>query len=244
MKTMMLYERLVPIERDKHRDLRVSASPQGLSFARETNSVLMAVSELPLAALDFPCVFVQSADKGHTMVAMVGLRDKENLMVDASGQWADACYVPAFVRRYPFMLAEQPGSDQMTLCIDEAFDGLGTTQGEALFDAQGQNTPYLSGLQDFMLSFHNDMLATAAFAQRVADLGLLDERSIDIQLKNGQHITLNGFKVVDEAKLRALNPDVVQELFSTGALGWIHAHLLSLNAANKLGARLGHKLGL
>jgi hypothetical protein len=49
---------------------------------------------------------------------------------------------------------------------------------------------------------------------------------------------------VDEAKLRALNPDVVQELFSTGALGWIHAHLLSLNAANKLGARLGHKLGL
>jgi hypothetical protein len=244
MKTMMMYERLVPIERDKHRELRMSPSPKGLDFARETNSVLMAVSELPLAALDFPCVFVQSGDKGHTMVAMVGLRDKENLMVSDTGQWADACYVPAFVRRYPFMLAEQPGSDQMTLCIDEAFDGLGTAQGEALFDAQGQNTPYLTGLQDFMLSFHNDMLATAAFAQRVADLGLLDERSIDIQLKNGQHITLNGFKVVDETKLRALNPDVVQELFSTGALGWIHAHLLSLNAANKLGARLGHKLGL
>jgi hypothetical protein len=244
MKTMMMYERLVPIERDKHRTLRVGTSPTGLNFARETNSVLMAVSELPLAALDFPCVFVQSGEQGHTLAALVGLRDKENLMLNEAGQWADACYVPAFVRRYPFMLAEQPGSDQMTLCIDEAYNGLGTEQGEALFDAQGQNTPYLTKLQEFMLSFHNDMLATAAFAQRVANLGLLDDRSIDVQLKNGQHVTLNGFKVVDEAKLRALNPDVVQELFSSGALGWIHAHLLSLNAANKLGARLGHKLGL
>jgi hypothetical protein len=50
--------------------------------------------------------------------------------------------------------------------------------------------------------------------------------------------------VVDEARLHALPPDAVQELFSSGALGWVHAHLLSLNNVNKLGARLGQKLAV
>ena len=78
MKTMLMYERLTPVNRDQHRALRVKASGQHLNFARETNSLLMAVTELPLAALDLPCVFVASGDQ-HTMVSVVGLSDKENL---------------------------------------------------------------------------------------------------------------------------------------------------------------------
>jgi len=240
MKTLLMYERIVAVNRDQHRQLRVRNGSQHLGFARETNSMLLAASELPLAALDYPCVFVPSGDT-HTLVAIVGLRDKENLLVNAQGDWAEHAYVPAFVRRYPFVLAEQPGNDEMTLCVDEAFDGLGTEQGEALFDAEGKDTPYLAGLQQFLLAFHNDMQATAGFAQRLADLGLLVERNIDWQL-DGQQVSLNGFKVVDETKLRALPPDTVQSLFGSGELGWVHAHLLSLNNVNKLGARLSQRL--
>lgn len=240
MKTLMMYERLVPLDRQQHRTLRIHQGASRLGFARETNSMLLAASELPLAALDYPCVFVQ-ADTGHTLVSIVGLRDKENLMIGPDGNWAEQHYVPAFVRRYPFVLAEQPGQAQMTVCVDEAFDGLDQAQGEALFDAQGQATPYLEQLQQFLLSYHQDMLATAGFAQHLADLGLLVERSIDCKI-NGESLTLNGFKVVDETKLRALPPDSVQSLFASGALGWVHAHLLSLNNVNKLGARLGDKL--
>ena len=139
------------------------------------------------------------------------------------------------------MLAEQPGSDQMTLCVDETFDGLSQTQGEVLFDEQGQDTPYLQQLKQFLLSFHQDMVTTSRFAQQLADLGVLVERSIDCKI-NGENITLNGFKVVDEGKLRDLPPDTIQSLFASGVLGWAHAHLLSLNNVNKLGARLGDKL--
>lgn len=240
MKTLLMYERLVPIDREQHRQLRVHQGPGRLGFARETNSMLLAATELPLAALDYPCVFVQTGEH-HTLVAIVGLRDKENLLIDAAGDWAEQSYVPAFVRRYPFVLAEQPGNDQLTVCIDEAFDGLDKVQGEALFDEQGQDTPYLKQLQTFLLSFHQDMLVTARFAQRLAELGLLVDRTIDCQL-NGENITLNGFKVIDENKLRALAPDVVQELFASGALGWVHAHLLSLNNVSKLGARLSQRM--
>jgi SapC len=240
MKTLLMYDKLVPVNREQHRQLRVKASDKKLNFARETNSVLLAVTELPLAALDFPCVFVATGDQ-HTLVSVVGLRDKENLLVDDHGAWDTHCYVPAFIRRYPFVLAEQPGSTQLTVCVDEAFDGLNATDGEALFDAEGQDTAYLQQLQKFLLDFHNDMQRTTAFAKRLVELDLLVDRNIDFKLAE-QHITLNGFKVVDENKLHKLSPDTVQDLFNNGALGWIHAHLLSLNNVNKLGARLIRKL--
>jgi hypothetical protein len=174
----------------------------------------------------------------HTMVAVVGLRDKDNLYIDAQGQWDTHSYLPAFIRRYPFVLAEQPGSSQLTVCVDEAFDGLNGTEGEALFDTEGKDTPYLQQLQKFLLDFHNDMQRTTLFARRLVELDLLVERNIDFTLGE-QRFNLNGFKVVDEDRLRKLDAAMVQELFASGALGWIHAHLLSLN---KLGARLERRL--
>ncbi len=240
MKTMLLYEKLTPINRDQHKALRVKPSASNLGFARDLNSMLLATTELPLAALDFPCVFVQSGEE-HTLVGIVGLRDKENLFLDDAGRWDAGSYVPAFIRRYPFVLAEQNDKTQLTVCLDEAFDGFNTTEGEALFDAEGKDTPYLQQLQKFLLDFHNDMQRTALFAKRLVELDLLVERNIDFALGE-QRLNMNGFKVVDEEKLRALKPEVVQELFTTGALGWIHTHLLSLNNVNKLGSRLTRKL--
>ncbi len=240
MKTMLLYEKLTPVNREQHKSLRVKAGSKHLEFARELNSMLLATTELPMAALDYPCVFVNSGDQ-HTLVAVVGLRDKDNLFLDDAGRWEPGSYVPAFVRRYPFVLAEQKGGEELTVCVDEAFDGLNTTEGEALFDANGQDTPYLQQLQQFLLDFHNDMQRTANFAKRLVELGLLVDRNIDFKLGD-QRLNLNGFKVVDEDKLRALKPEVIQELFQSGALGFIHAHLLSLNNVNKLGARMSRKL--
>jgi len=240
MKTMLLYEKLTPVNREQHKSLRVKSGSKHLEFARELNSMLLATTELPLAALDYPCVFVNSGDQ-HTLVAVVGLRDKDNLFLDDAGRWEPGSYVPAFVRRYPFVLAEQKGGEELTVCVDEAFDGLNTTEGEALFDANGQDTPYLQQLQQFLLDFHNDMQRTANFAKRLVELGLLVDRNIDFKLGD-QRLNLNGFKVVDEDKLRALKPEVIQELFQSGALGFIHAHLLSLNNVNKLGARMSRKL--
>jgi len=240
MKTMLLYEKLTPVNRDQHKALRVKPSEKNLSFARDLNSMLLATTELPLAALDFPCVFVQSGDE-HTLVSIVGLRDKENLFLDDAGRWEPGTYVPAFIRRYPFVLAEQNDKTQLTVCLDEAFDGFNQTEGEALFDAEGKDTAYLQQLQKFLLDYHNDMQRTALFAKRLVELDLLVERNIDFTLGE-QRLNMNGFKVVDEEKLRALKPEVVQELFTTGALGWIHAHLLSLNNVNKLGSRLTRKL--
>ncbi len=238
---MLIYEKLVPVNRDQHKSLKIKPSASLLSFARELNSMLLATTELPMAALDYPCVFVGSEGQ-HTLVAVVGLRDKDNLFLDDAGRWEPGCYVPAFVRRYPFVLAEtQPNSEELTVCLDEAFEGFNTQEGEALFDADGKDTAYLTQLQQFLLDFHNDMGRTTQFCQQLESLGLLVERNIDFNLGE-QRLTLNGIKVVDEAKLRALPEETILKLFQTGALGFIHAHLLSLNNVNQLGARMMRKL--
>jgi len=236
MTTMLMYEQLIAVNRDQHRHWRIRPGSHKLAFAKATNSVLLAASELPMAALDYPCVFV-GAGEHHTMAAIVGLRDKENLMLDTAGNWDADSYVPAFVRRYPFVLAEQPGSTQLTICMDRSFDGFNETEGEALFDEQGQDTAYLSELKTFLINFHQDMQRSAAFANELARLDLLVERNIACHVGE-QTVTLSSFKVVDEERLSKLPQDTVLTLFKTGALGWIHAHLLSLNNVKRLGARL------
>ena len=240
MTTLLMYENIVAVNREAHRHWRLRPDAQPMAFARQLNAVLLAGTELPLAALDYPCVFIE-ADQGVTMAAVVGLRENENLMVNVGGHWAPHSYVPAFVRRYPFVLATEPGQDDMTVCLDEAFVGFNTEEGERLFDDEGRESPYFEQLKRFLLSYHQDMVLTTRFAARMVELDLLTPRSIDAEL-DGQPLSLNGFMAVDEARLRALSPELIHELFTSGAMGWIHAHLLSLNNVSRLGVRLGERL--
>src|ERR1700741_2133617 len=87
MKTLLIYDELVTLNRDQHRQLKLAPTEAKFAFARGTNSVHLAATELPLAALDFPCVFIGGSD-GHSLAAIVGLRDNENLFVQTDGTWA------------------------------------------------------------------------------------------------------------------------------------------------------------
>jgi hypothetical protein len=60
-------------------------------------------------------------------------------------------------------------------------------------------------------------------------------------LNDGTQFRLNGMSVVDEAKLRALDKEVVFELFGSGLLGLIHAHLISLGNLADLVDRLSKR---
>jgi hypothetical protein len=239
VKTLQIHEDLVALHRTQHRTLRLDATATGFGFARECNSLLLAASELPQAALDFPCVFI-SAEGGHCLAALTGLRERENLFVQADGHWAHGSYVPAFLRRYPFVLAETAGDPSLTVCFDHAHPGLNTERGEALFDADGHESPWLQEVMRFLVAIRQEMTASQAFAHQVAALGLLDEGLIRYTL-DGKESSLHGFHTVNEGKLRALPPQILQELASKGWLGLIHAHLLSLNQVQRLALRLDER---
>ena len=239
MKTLLIYEDLVSLNRDQHRDFKLSATEAKFAFARETNSVLIAASELPQAALDFPCVFI-AADGGHSLAALIGLRDHENLFVQPDGNWAKGSYLPAFFRRYPFVLAETEGDPTYTVCLDRAYPGLNTEKGEALFDTEGRETPWLEEIKRFLVAFRQEMTVSRDFANHLAALELLEDGVIEFTL-NGEKSTLRGVKTVNEGTLRALPAETLQDLAQRGWLGLIYAHLLSLNQVQRLVLRLDER---
>jgi hypothetical protein len=237
---MVFYERAVPLNREQHRDLRVIQRPAPFGFASRTNSLLLAAVELPLAAREYPIVFVGQDDGPYTLGALVGLRDAENLFVNTDGAWAPSAYVPAFVRRYPFVLAEGAENDPLTVFVDEAYDGVSMTEGQPIFDADGKETEYLSGVINFLRDFHGEMKRTAAFASRVAELGLLEQKTVSIE-RDGASQVLQGLWVVNEDKLRSLPDEAVLELFRSGYLGWIYLHLASMANVTRLAERLAER---
>ncbi|MEP6790680.1 MAG: SapC family protein, partial [Ramlibacter sp.] len=141
MSDAVYYEKPVLLHRDKHRNRKVLPSTS-FAFAGKANSLYLAGVEFNEACKEYAIVFTRIANQKIVPVAMLGLRTRENLFVNKDEGW-DGSYIPAFVRRYPFVLADLPGQPGMGVCIDEAFKGLGNSEGEALFDEQGNNTPFL-----------------------------------------------------------------------------------------------------
>ena len=199
----------------------------------------LAGAEFTEASKEYAIVFTRGSHQETVPVAMLGLRARENLFVDASERWTGD-YIPAFVRRYPFVLAELPGL-AMGVCIDEAFQGLNDKEGESLFDAQGGNTPFLQNALDFLTRYQQEYRRTEAFCKRLEQAGLLTEMNAKADLMDGRSFTISGLLVVDEKKLLALPDAVTLSLFRSGELHLISLHLASLTNMKKLVDRMAER---
>jgi len=240
MTTMIFYERAVALNRERHQKLKIRIKENHFSFTAGTNSVLLAGSEFAEASRDYPIVFVGKEGGPFTAAVLVGLADKENLLVDENGVWEAGTYIPAFIRRYPFVLAGSEDAESLTVCVDESYSGLGEAAGEPLFAEDGKETEYLTNVVEFLRLFHNEMKRASTFAIKLSELGLLTPKIITVE-NNGRKHTLDGLWVVDEAKLNALDDEKMLALVRSGELGLIYAHLLSLNNVARLGKRLDAK---
>lgn len=223
-KQLLIYERAVPVTFSEHRDVSVKAGV-GYAFAREVNSVPLMSVEFDLACVEYPIVF---SGEGRDVMpaALVGIRDNENLHVDENGAWLGK-YIPAFVRRYPFVFSSDDGAT-FTLCVDEQFPGVNRKGvGERLFDAEGSRTQYLQGVLNFLQAYQTQFEATRAFCHRLVDLDLLEAMQAQFQLRTGERISLGGFMAVNRDRLKALPGDALGQLAVSGDLDLIYAHLYS-----------------
>lgn len=246
MTEVLFYERPVPLNRADHRDLRIRPV-QGLSYAAKAHSVPLTGVEFVQAVRDYPILFAGNSIEDAGPMALLGLRQGENLFVGEDGQWSSGAYVPAFVRRYPFVLAEKPEGaegDDFTVFLDEAYPGFSNEEGDRLFKEDGTDTEVLQNAVRFLGEFQEQVKRTHQLTQRLRELDLLEPQSIQIQNNNddGQGLVLNGLFVVNEEKLRKLDANVVHELFTSGQLDWILAHLMSLGNIDRLVMRLNQRV--
>lgn len=239
MAEVLFYERPVPLNRTQHKDLRLKGIPS-LRFAAGVHSVPLTGVEFPAAARDLPILFAGSSMEEAGPMALLGLRQNENLFIDADGQWAANTYVPAFVRRYPFVLAEKPAGeegDDFTVFLDEAYEGFGSDEGERLFQEDGTDSEMLKNAVNFLGEFQQHVGRTQWFMEQLRKHDLLEPRNIRLE-KDGKAINLNGLYVVNEEKLRKLDAKTSHEFLTEGVFGWIYAHLLSLANIDRVAQRL------
>lgn len=231
MSAMLLYEKITLLNRDRHRRLRLRPH-KGLGFAGRTHIVPLALVEFVQAARDCPILFVGESDK-RVPVALLGLKEQQNSFVDADGNWLKNTYVPAFIRRYPFVLADT-GEDRFSVCFDEAFEGWNETEGTALFDEDGKNTPFLDEVIQFLKGFTAEMKRTQVFTRKLEELGLLAEKRLELVHTSGERFTVNDFLAVDEEAFNKLDDEQFLTLRREGFLAPVYAHLMSLGTANRL----------
>lgn len=232
-----LYREPMLLEPARHRALKIGTLAD-FSIARGMHGVFLAASEFPLAVLEYPIVFVATGEEGAdgrapmSPIALLGLEQRENLFVDGT-RW-DARYIPAFVRRYPFLTAKLRGADGPGVMVDAAWSGLSETEGDPLFDADGRPAAALQRAIEFLERFEAESQRTRAFCATLVELDLLRERKADATLPGGQTLSVGGFHVVDEEKLQALDDARVLALHRNGMLGLLHLHLASLGALRGL----------
>lgn len=243
MAEVIFYEHPVPLNRADHKDLRLK-SVSHLKFAMNTHSVPLTGPEFGLAARDLLIVFAGNDAASAGPIVLLGLRENENLYVDEAGQWEKDLYVPAFVRRYPFVLAEKPAGQEggdFTVFLDDRFEGFNTAEGQRLFNEDGTDTELLTNAVGFLSEFQQNIERTRWFMQQLVKHDLLEPRNVQLHKgdpESGRAITLNGLFMVNEDKLRALDEKTTHELMREGVLGWIYAHLLSLANIDRLARRL------
>ena len=240
MPTLLFYEKPVLLNREAHRKLKIRPVPS-FAYAAKTNSVPITGNEFAAAARYFPILFVNDADKNPSPIALLGLRRDENLFVDGEGRWTGP-YIPAFIRRYPFVLIGNPTDASLSVGIDEAFPGFNADEGEPMFDSEGKDTPALQRALGFLNAYQQEAKQTADFIGHLKRLDLLVPQVININQKDGKQSKLDGFSVIDEKRLVALNPTDAGTLLRAGYLGWIYMHLLSINNVTELTSRLDPRL--
>ncbi len=199
----LFYKNPSPLDARAHSDLSLKKN-FGLSFASEINAVPVNLIEMPQICHYFPIAF--SPDESATPVAILGLRDNENLFINSKGEWLENAYIPAYIRRYPFIFAELPESDQLSLCVDMDDKIIEKNGDQPFFDKDGKASLLSQNALEFCKSYHAAAQQTQDFSKLLLEQDLLIDRAAEINLGNGQKIQFAGFKILNEEKFNKL-PD-------------------------------------
>lgn len=234
---LLFYHSAVPVSSQRHLGLSVKVGAD-FGFARGVHAVPLTAVEIGRAAAEYPVVFTGEGENLMPVVVL-GLEVGHNLFVRPDGTW-DGSYIPAFVRRYPFVFSASEDGRSFTLCLDESFAGCNREgRGEALFDAEGERTSYLNGVLHFVREYQVQHDNTRVFCSHLQELGLLEPMQAQFRLPGGGERNLTGFMAVNRVRLKALPPERLADLAVSDELELIYLHLHSLINLERLLGRAG-----
>jgi hypothetical protein len=231
-----LHTNPVALDRQQHRLMRFKREGDDNARFTALNSMFVVVGEFGEACKEYPLVWIEAGQDAQGVrqvapIAVFGLVKGQNLCLDG-GAWRTA-YMPVALRMYPFALARS-GEAQYALCHDANSTRLSVTEGEALFDQQGNPSAFLLDVQRQLEQVELEVERTRQMGLELLRLDLLREMRFEATLPDGGSVSVEGFLTIDETRFAELPDAEVIQLHKSGALGLLHAHRLSLSNMRRL----------
>lgn len=233
----LFYNGLEPLSSEAHANYRIR--PANVApFLAQQHAVPLTVEEFPLVQRFMPIVF--SVGDDAIPIGLMGLNEGVNVFVDDEGKLlSEDFYVPAYIRRYPYMLARlSPDAQELSLCFDPTSDTIGPFEdGEPMFQ-DGKPTEIVQNVLQFTESFEQAGARTSQFMKELRELDLLMDGEVSIQQEGvEQPFVYRGFQMVDEQKLAELRGDQLRKISQSGMLPLLYAHLFSLALMREIFSR-------
>jgi hypothetical protein len=235
-KQLLIYESAIPVSAERHADVSVEPS-DSFAFSAEVNAAPLMAVEFMRASAEYAIVFL--ADSENLMPAvLLGVRNAQNLYLSQDAKWK-AEYIPAFIRRYPFVFSSSDDGKRLTLCIDEAYPGFNREgRGNALFNSDKQPTAYVEKVLDFLKEYQAQFERTRQFCKRLQELDLLEPMQADVTTPAGERFSLTGFQGVNRDRMRKLDGTTLETLVKNDELELLYLHLASMRNFDAVKERL------
>jgi hypothetical protein len=234
--TVLFYSRPEPLNNEAHGRMGLRRVDRPFGFAAGAQAVPLTVTEFGTAALSYPIIF---AGERRQPLGVMGVNGDANMFIQPNGFFEVGVYVPAYIRRYPFVLANDTAREQLVVCIDRAAVMLGDLPDLPFFDPAGQPTEYTRNCIQFCNDYEVEIRRTESFVALLTELDLFETRKTTYTPTNpdgsqGQPQDIAEYFAVSEERLKALPDARIRTLLDNGALTQIYAHLASLAGWDKL----------
>lgn len=230
-----MFENFANLDVDIHKDLKFETSIN-LKFAATTAMAPITASEISKSMRHFPIAF--STEEPIVPVAFMSLLAGKNAFVDLAGQWVGE-YLPAHIRRYPFILGDTDDPEKFTIMFDTDAPEINTISGLPLYEENGDMAPALQDAADFLQAFQSELKTTQDLIRPLIEKDVLTEQDISVNRPDGSSWKFEGVRAVDGERLNALDDATLAEWVRSGLMSIIYAHFNSLENVRYLAERQG-----
>jgi len=229
------YKNVVPFDKDVHGHLGIRPDI-GFEFARELNAIYVTTTEILQAAHDYPVIFATDQSKAeYVPVAVTGFQAAKNLYLDKQNQWRANAYIPAYIRRYPFCVADirrtESGPLESLICVDE--DALDETD-TRFFDEAGNASKDWQKIETFLKEYEVARKTTALVCKAMQNADIFELFEAQAFHQEGQQFNLKNMHRVSEKKLAKQSAKVLKEFVQKQYMFVVYAHLMSLENFQQL----------
>jgi len=233
-KQLLIYNNVQPINLESHGKTKVGKL-DNFGFTKELQYIPVLMTEFKKASLEYPIVFVESEDQIPVPIAILSVSE-QNRYLNEDLSW-DARYIPAFIRRYPFVFSRNPEGDEYFLCIDESSECISESiEGESIFEENGDQTPFTKKTLEFLQAYQIEHNKTLEQCKLLRDLNLFDQKQLSGTINEDgdsqELVKLSGFLTIDRARVSTLSDEKKLQLMKDGLFEQIIYHWMSLEQFN------------